>query len=166
MGDDRAPAGVRWQGKPVGERFDLQHVKRDDGCWEWTGARTAAGYGQFGVDGANTYAHRWAYTVYIGDIPEGMFVCHRCDRPWCVNPTHLFLGTAADNNADMRAKGRGHVDPPKEFCVNGHVYAETEVRFKDGRRRCRECAREANRKKWVNGGAERQRGYRAKKKVS
>lgn len=78
-------------------------------CWPWTGGRKTAGYGNFCVDRrTNTFviAHRYAYEQVHGAIPDGMYVCHRCDNPWCCNPAHLFVGTAAENNRDMRQKGR------------------------------------------------------------
>ena len=77
-------------------------------CWEWQGARKALGYGKLSYDRRVTTAHRVAYTLAFGPIPEGGFVCHRCDNPPCCNPRHLFLGTARDNTHDMLVKGRGY----------------------------------------------------------
>lgn len=81
----------------------------EDGCWNWTGAIGAGGYGSFGSGyriGLPQRAHRASWTIHFGDIPDGIFVCHHCDNPPCVRPSHLFLGTVQDNHADMDAKGR------------------------------------------------------------
>lgn len=80
-----------------------------DGCWLWTGAVRGWGYGVFNAGAGNRSAeaaHRFAFELYVSPIPDGSFVLHKCDRPACCNPEHLFLGDAADNTADMIAKGR------------------------------------------------------------
>ena len=75
-------------------------------CWLWTAGKFQNGYGNF-WDGKRTQgAHRAAYELFVGAIPEGLCVLHRCDTPACVNPEHLFLGNTADNVADKIAKGR------------------------------------------------------------
>ena len=77
-----------------------------DGCLEFIGARTKAGYGTMYVDGVTRLTHRLAWEVAYGPIPAGMQVCHHCDNPPCCNPNHFFIGTAADNAADKVSKGR------------------------------------------------------------
>lgn len=80
-------------------------------CYEWVGGyRGGKGdkYGQFTLNGKPNYAHRVSWLIYRGQIPNGLFVCHRCDNPRCVRIDHLFLGTFSDNMKDMHAKGRAH----------------------------------------------------------
>lgn len=76
------------------------------GCWHWTGALRDKGYGHMKFEGRYAGAHRVSYLLFVGGIPDGMMVCHRCDNPRCINPDHLWLGTCRDNLHDMVAKGR------------------------------------------------------------
>ena len=99
--------------RPPAERFWAKVTKTNgDGCWEWTaGTWQAFGYGKFQAgsgraDNRAVYAHRYAWEMAHGPVPDGLFVCHRCDNPLCVRIDHLFLGTQLDNIRDMHAKGR------------------------------------------------------------
>ncbi len=91
-------------------------VTKGDGCWQWIASKNESGYGQFQMKVSGRWtpwlAHRVAYWLENGDIPEGMCVCHRCDNRACVRPDHLWIGTVADNNRDMGRKGRA---------VNGRI---------------------------------------------
>jgi hypothetical protein len=89
-------------------KVDKEH---ESGCWIWRGNLNKQGYGRFGVNRKIILAHRYSWEITNGEIPDGMYVCHICDVPACVNPSHMFLGTLADNNEDMRRKGRG-INPP------------------------------------------------------
>ena len=88
------------------------NINNKNGCWEWFGANDKRGYGRFGDKPYSiVLAHRYSYTLKHGEIPNGMHLCHKCDNPKCVNPDHLFLGTAKDNYDDCKNKGR-HSPPP------------------------------------------------------
>ena len=93
-----------------------EYVTLSPMCWEWTGGTRSTGYGAFRVAGRAWSAHRWAYTLSFGPIPDGMLVCHSCDNRLCVRPTHLFLGTHLDNQHDMIRKGRDRKAHGESHC--------------------------------------------------
>lgn len=93
------------------ERIDIFWSKvdksgDDDACWNWTAGKSSRGYGTFWDDVKTVSTHRYAYELTHGEIPRGLFVCHKCDNPLCCNPSHLWLGTALDNTIDRMKKGR------------------------------------------------------------
>lgn len=146
--------------KPLKERLESKLTKTPT-CWLFTGARFKSGYGSISPDAPDkahaVYAHRAAWMVYRGPIPEGTLVCHTCDNPPCCNPDHLFLGTKSTNALDMMAKGRGeHVRKAQAgvakrrreatHCRRGHPFTEENTRrYVSVRgtpaRACRTCIR-------------------------
>jgi len=94
------------------ERLKALIASPSDGCIIWPG-HSVGGYGRIKIAGRPRRAHRVAWECLKGAIPDGLLVCHKCDVPLCVNPAHMFLGTAADNLADMYAKGRQITPGPK-----------------------------------------------------
>ena len=102
---------------------------KDNGCWEWVKSKTSHGYGNFRDADKIKMAHKESYKLFVGSVPKGIFVCHHCDNPSCINPDHLFLGTHKDNMMDMVNKGRHRSIPQynnnyagKRVLANGKIY--------------------------------------------
>ena len=115
-----------------------------ESCWEWTGSKTGTmGYGSFALNGKATNAHRAYWIMTHGPLDRKMFVCHKCDNPPCVNPSHLFTGTALDNIRDCKAKGRlNKHETSKTHCPRKHKYNKKNTFItKKGFRLCLPCDR-------------------------
>ena len=119
---------------PLAERFWQKVARTSSGCWNWSGKRLPRGYGQTSWSSCEqprdkrcVYAHRAAWVLTFGAIPDGLCVCHHCDNPSCCNPDHLFLGTHKDNIADMDRKGRRVTVPNPKGNVTYSKLGTTEV---------------------------------------
>jgi len=145
--------------------FAKCYVNPKTNCWDWQGTRMQKGYGHFSIRRKIHRAHRVAFEMHYGIYPGALFVCHTCDNPACVNPEHLFLGTANDNCADRRVKGRARnpsckvpekvadfVDPYRvrnfkksEYCVKcGHHRTDDIPASGTTPARCRPCRKNAH----------------------
>ena len=126
-------------------------VQKTDSCWLWTAAKNRFGYGRFMLNGKVVRAHRVAWTLAYGQIPEGAgfhgtCVLHLCDNPMCVNPSHLVLGTQGENCRDMASKGRAW-NPTADACrattqcPAGHDYSPENTYRGSSGRKCKICVR-------------------------
>ncbi len=124
--------------------WDKVSVAGIDACWEWARYKYPNGYGKFSNGtrhGYSTYAHRAAYELTKGEIPPGMFICHKCDNKACVNPSHLFVGTPADNSKDMCNKNR-QIKQRGSRNNNARLTAEDVAVIRSDRRPAKDVARE------------------------
>lgn len=136
----------------MAQRF-WNRVEKTNGCWQWTGSTDTNGYGQLRIPGPRSShkkvrTSRYSWVLHYGPIPNGMLVLHTCDNRRCVRPDHLWLGTQADNMADMSNKGR-HPYHHRQTCKQGHPFTEENTyRYGPDRkwRGCRICRAEAVRK--------------------
>jgi hypothetical protein len=105
--------------------WDKVDKKSDDECWEWKAFKNKQGYGRMGIAASQCVnAHRVSWVIHNGQIPLGMFICHTCDNPSCVNPHHLFTGSRQDNVNDMIIKKRS-----RHFKVNMFYGVRFEKRY-------------------------------------
>lgn len=116
---------TRWQKGRDPEKIPMFKIHRDatpeerlqsagwtvteTGCWEWAGRLDKKGYGVLALrEKRQVFAHRTAYSVWVGDLVDGLSICHRCDNPKCINPEHLWQGSTLENLQDMTVKERGN----------------------------------------------------------
>ena len=112
--------------------------RSSDECWLWTAARDTAGYGQFNVRGKHIRAHRFAYELLVGPIPEKRVIDHLCRNRDCVNPAHLEPVTNRENI--LRGVSKPAIYASRTHCSQGHLYSNDNTYFRpDGGRKCRAC---------------------------
>jgi hypothetical protein len=119
--------------KKTKERFWAK-VQKGPRCWLWKAGKNNKGYGNFWVGGKCCKSHRLSYEMKHGSILNGMYVCHHCDTPACVNPDHLFVGTQKDNVIDCMNKGRNNKGKKIGSCNVGSLHPRaklTEEQVKD-----------------------------------
>lgn len=114
------------------ERF-WDKVEKGNSCWLWIGKRMPNGYARFKVGGCGIYAHRFAYELLVGPIPEGLQIDHLCRVRHCVNPRHLEPVTQREN------KNRGLKGRATEHCPKGHAYDVSNTYWRKDRPNNREC---------------------------
>lgn len=123
----------------------LEHVmpEPNTGCWIWTGFTDRDGYGRAASTGKSPQpAHRWVYSVMVGDIPRGLHLDHKCKQRCCVNPDHLEPVTPRENL--MRSQTLQKINAEKTHCIHGHPFNEENTYFYNGYRSCVICRKRNN----------------------
>jgi len=117
-----------------------EKVDQSGDCWEWKATKQPKGYGLFGLEGQSRLAHRVAYELTIGPIPEGLVIDHLCRNRSCVNPAHMEPVTSRENT--LRGKTLAAENVKKTHCPKGHPYAGENlyIQPRTGKRFCRACA--------------------------
>lgn len=115
----RIRSGRQNEQKPLHMRILERVMFGFTDCWHWRGPTNQFGYGRFTVRNRLQVAHRLSYEAFVGPIPDGMSVLHKCDNPSCVNPEHLWLGTYSDNRRDCLSKGRWRIKQRKGKVFGG-----------------------------------------------
>lgn len=122
----------------IKEKFlSIGWTEKPNGCWEWNG-KNIDGYGYFYFKRKAVFTHRFSWTIFRGSIPSGMFVCHHCDNPICINPCHLFIGDAKLNNGDKERKGR------QNYFGNAKLSPSIALQIRQEQGSCRELAKKYN----------------------
>ncbi len=119
------------------EQFEAQYKVADNGCWLWLRKRNNVGYGTLNVFGGFALAHRLAYELYVGAVPDGLVLDHQCETRTCVNPHHLKPVTHQENI--LRGNGLAAQNARKTHCLRGHLLGGDNVYLNAGRRHCKEC---------------------------
>ncbi len=146
---DHTPKDARGPAPRFDREFD-DFIDRSGSCWLWTGPTNSGGYGFWSNRGERGLAHRIALARATPPPRPGLFACHRCDTPGCVNPRHLYWGTVQDNTDDMLARGEpANQNTRKTHCKRGHALSGDNLRIvgHDRRRQCRTCDNERSRVK-------------------
>jgi len=126
------------------QRFNSMHTKIKGGCWEWQGRLDKRGYGRLVDDaGWRDMAHRWSYKYFVGQIPKGLVIHHKCMNPKCVNPKHLEPVTYKQNTIDKGVTNVAYLNSQKTHCIHGHELSKDNIYLSKGKyghiRVCKVC---------------------------